>query len=233
MVKARILVVDDEESLAKLVAHNLAREGYEVITALDGREAREKIRLENPDLIILDLMLPGEDGLEICRRLREEKNQTPVLMLTARDDEIDRVLGLELGADDYVTKPFSVRELVARVKALLRRSVPAEKENTAILKAGDLSLHTASYEAFFDGQKLELTRKEFELLEMLMRNKGRVLKRDYLLQRLWDMDSNFVTRVLDVHISKLRDKLEKAGATSVRIQTVRGIGYRLEEDSHE
>lgn len=233
MVKARILVVDDEESLVKLVAHNLIREGCEVITALDGREAWEKIKLESPDLIILDLMLPGEDGLEICRRLRQEKNRTPVLMLTARDDEVDRVLGLELGADDYVTKPFSVRELIARVKALLRRSMPAEKEDPGILCAGELSLHAYNYEAYLNGKKLELTRKEFELLELLMRNKGRVLKRDYLLQCLWDMNSDSVTRVLDVHISKLRDKLENAGGISVRIQTVRGIGYRLEEDSHE
>lgn len=232
-MKARILVVDDEESLVKLVAHNLTREGYEVITALDGRQAWEKIRLEAPDLIILDLMLPGEDGLEICRHLREEKNQTPVLMLTARDDEIDRVLGLELGADDYVTKPFSVRELMARVKAVLRRSAPAEKEKSEVIKAGGLDLNTESYEAILNGQKLDLTRKEFELLELLMRNKGRVLKRDYLLKRLWDMDSDAATRVLDVNISKLRDKLEKAGESSVRIQTVRGIGYRLEEHCHE
>lgn len=232
-MRARILVVDDEEPLVRLIAHNLTREGYEVITAFDGNQAWDRIMLDFPDLIILDLMLPGRDGLEICRLLREERNRTPVLILTARDDEIDRVLGLEMGADDYVTKPFSVRELIARVKAILRRSMAMELEKADVMEAGGISLNPDSYEACLNGQKLELTPKEFKLLELLMRNKGRVLRRDYLLKRLWDIDSDSPTRVLDVHISKLRDKVESRPGSSVSILTIRGIGYKLEEHGND
>jgi two-component system alkaline phosphatase synthesis response regulator PhoP len=223
-----VLVVDDEESLVRLITHNLRREGYETIEALDGNEAWEKIRSENPDVILLDLMLPEKDGLEICQLMKEEKIFTPVIMLTAKDEEIDRILGLEMGADDYVTKPFSVRELMARVKAILRRRRPEPAPRSEVVEANDLVLKTDSYEAFRNGVKIDLTLREFELLEILVRNKGKVLKRDYLLNALWDYSDTTNTRVLDVHISKLRDKIEPNTGEPVYIKTVRGIGYKFE-----
>lgn len=233
-MKARVLVVDDEESLVKLITHNLNREGYDTLTASDGNEAWAIIKTEAPDLILLDLMLPGMDGLEICRQMREEKIHTPVIMLTAKGEEIDRVLGLEIGADDYVTKPFSVRELMARVKAMLRRRRSSEPvEKAEIVEAGDVILRTDSYEVFLKGKKVDLTLKEFELLDILVRNKGKVLKREYLLRSLWDYSDSSNTRVLDVHISKLREKIEQDTANPVYIKTVRGIGYKFEEKPHE
>jgi len=225
------MVVDDEEALVRLITYNLNKEGFTTIAAYEGNEAWELIINENPDLIILDLMLPGKDGLEICRDLRRDKIKTPIIMLTARDDEIDRVLGLELGADDYVTKPFSVRELTARVKAVLRRKSdkagpePADKE----MVVGSFVIKPEQYEIYFNGEVLELTLKEYELLELLIRNKGRVLKRDYLLQVLWDYADSVNTRVLDVHISKLREKIEKDSRDPKYIKTVRGLGYKFEE----
>ena len=227
-MKAKILVVDDEESLVRLISHNLRREGYETIEAFDGNEAWGKIVAENPDLVLLDLMLPGKDGMEICQLMREEKIFTPVIMLTAKDEEIDRVLGLEMGADDYVTKPFSVRELVARVKAILRRRRQESPPRPEVVEAGDLILKTDSYEVFRNGIKIDLTLKEYELLELLVRNKGKVLKRDYLLNALWDYNDTTNTRVLDVHISKLRDKIEPNSGDPRYIKTVRGIGYKFE-----
>jgi two-component system alkaline phosphatase synthesis response regulator PhoP len=231
-MKARILVVDDEESLVKLVTHNLQREGYATIAAFEGNEAWEKIHTEFPDLILLDLMLPGMDGLEICRRMRQEKIYTPIIMLTAKDEEIDRVLGLEIGADDYVTKPFSVRELLARIKAILRRGRAEPGDAPEEIEAGNLVIKPANYEVYFRGEKLDLTLKEFQLLEMLVRNRGRVLKRDYLLSTLWGYDESSRTRVLDVHISKLRDKIEPDSRNPVYIETIRGIGYKFEEPSN-
>jgi len=228
-VKARILVVDDEESLVRLITHNLQKEGYETIEALDGNRAWELINAEKPDLILLDLMLPGKDGLEICRLMREEKIYIPVIMLTARDEEIDRILGLEMGADDYVTKPFSVRELMARVKAVLRRRRPEPAPSRSeTLEVGDLVLNTATYEVFRNGVKIDLTLKELELLEILVRNRNRVLKRGYLLSALWNYNHTGNTRVLDVHISKLRDKIEPDSSNPRYIRTVRGIGYKFE-----
>jgi two-component system alkaline phosphatase synthesis response regulator PhoP len=228
-MKAKVMVVDDEESLVRLLTHNLQREGYDTVTAFDGLAAWDQIQAEAPDLILLDLMLPGIDGLEVCRLMRENKIHIPVIMLTAKDEEIDRVLGLEIGADDYVTKPFSVRELMARVKAILRRRRQESQETSETLKVGDLLLKPDSYEVFLKGEKIELTLKEFELLEMLVRNKGRVLKRDYLLRSLWDYNESTQTRVLDVHISKLRDKLESNSNEPIYIKTIRGIGYKFEE----
>jgi len=230
-MNGKIMVVDDEEALVRLITYNLNKEGFTTIAAYEGNEAWELIINENPDLIILDLMLPGKDGLEICRDLRRDKIKTPIIMLTARDDEIDRVLGLELGADDYVTKPFSVRELTARVKAVLRRKSdkagpePADKE----MVVGSFVIKPEQYEIYFNGEVLELTLKEYELLELLIRNKGRVLKRDYLLQVLWDYADSVNTRVLDVHISKLREKIEKDSRDPKYIKTVRGLGYKFEE----
>ncbi len=226
----KILVVDDEESLVRLIGYNLAKEGFTILAADDGNVAWQMIREEKPDLIVLDLMLPGKDGLEICRDLRREDNDTPILMLTAREEEIDKVLGLELGADDYMTKPFSVRELNARVKAILRRNRgmtrPAlESRETRV---GNFLIKADQYEIYHQGQRLDLTLKEYELLEVLLRNRDRVLKREYLLQLLWDHADGVNTRVLDVHISKLRDKIENDPKIPVYIKTVRGVGYKFE-----
>jgi two-component system alkaline phosphatase synthesis response regulator PhoP len=231
-MKAKILVVDDEESLVRLITYNLRREGYDTVEAFDGDQAWKMINSAHPDLILLDLMLPGKDGLEICQLMREEKIFIPVIMLTAKDEEIDRILGLEMGADDYVTKPFSVRELMARVKAILRGRQQDPLPRPVVVEAGDLVLRTDSFEVFRNGVKIDLTLKEFELLEILVRNQNKVLKRDYLLNTLWDYNATTNTRVLDVHISKLRDKIEPDTGQPVYIKTVRGIGYKFEGSSH-
>lgn len=231
-MNGKILIVDDEESLVRLISYNLAKEGFNILTSLDGNEAWQLIMNEKPDLLILDLMLPGKDGLEICRDLRKVNNNIPIIMLTARDEEIDKVLGLELGADDYMTKPFSVRELSARVKAILRRQIkvtapePVDKE----LVIGEFAIKPEKYEIYHKGAMLDLTLKEYELLELLLKNKDRVLKREYLLQVLWDYADGVNTRVLDVHISKLRDKIEADSKNPRYIKTVRGLGYKFEED---
>lgn len=231
---AKILVVDDEESLVRLITHNLEKEGHKTISASDGLRAWEQIKSDRPDLIILDLMLPGVDGLELCRRLMQAKISVPIIMLTARDDEIDKVVGLELGADDYVTKPFGVRELMARVKALLRRNqaVEVQPELTSI-NVGPLIIRLDSYEAILHDERLDLTLKEFELLALLVKNKGKVLKREYLLDTLWGYDVETGSRVLDVHISKVRDKVETDSKHPRFIKTVRGIGYKFEGDKYE
>lgn len=230
----RILVVDDEESILTLIEFNLQQAGFEVITAMDGETGLYKARVENPDLIILDLMLPQMDGMEVCKELRLQRFMTPILMLTAKDDEFDKVLGLELGADDYMTKPFSPREVVARVKAILRRSkmqdeqMPEVQDENSIRILG-LRVLPDCYEAYFEGKKLELTPKEFELLVYLARNKGRVLTRDQLLSAVWNYDFAGDTRIVDVHISHLRDKIEKNTKKPEYIKTIRGLGYKLEE----
>ncbi|MFD0768302.1 MULTISPECIES: winged helix-turn-helix domain-containing protein [Bacillus] len=230
----RILVVDDEEFILTLIEFNLQQAGFEVITAMDGETALHKAQTERPDLIILDLMLPKMDGMEVCKELRLQRIMTPILMLTAKDDEFDKVLGLELGADDYMTKPFSPREVVARVKAILRRTkindeqVPeVEDENSIIL--AELRILPDFYEAYFQGEKLELTPKEFELLVYLARHKSRVLTRDQLLSAVWNYDFAGDTRIVDVHISHLRDKIEKNTKKPAYIKTIRGLGYKLEE----
>jgi len=224
------MVVDDEEALVRLITYNLTKEGFVTVAAYDGNKVESLVVKEKPDLIILDLMLPGKNGMEICSDLRRQNINTPVIMLTALDDEIDRVLGLELGADDYVTKPFSVRELTARVKAVLRRNKPqAELEkNNGQLNFGSFVIDSEKYEIYHHDKLLDLTLKEFQLLELLIRNKGRVLKRDYLLEVLWDTPDSVTTRVLDVHISKLREKIEEDSRNPQYIKTVRGIGYRFE-----
>ncbi len=230
-IKGRIMVVDDEEKLNRLITYNLEKEGFATTSVLDGDNVMNLVRLQRPDLIILDLMLPGRDGLELCREMRKANIKTPIIMLTARDDEIDKVLGLELGADDYVTKPFSVRELIARVKAILRRNQQIEEgtELTQPVKVGSFAIYPERYEIYFKDKLLDLTLKEYELLEILLRNKGKVLKRDYLLQVLWDYADSVNTRVLDVHISKLRDKIEEDARNPRHIKTVRGLGYKFEE----
>jgi len=234
-MQGKIMVVDDEEALVRLVTYNLTKEGFMTVAAYDGNDVESLVSKEKPDLIILDLMLPGKNGMEICSDLRRQNINTPVIMLTARDDEIDRVLGLELGADDYVTKPFSVRELTARVKAVLRRNKPlSEPEDThKQLTIGSFVIDSEKYEIYHHDRLLDLTLKEYELLELLLRNKGRVLKRDYLLEVLWDSPDSVTTRVLDVHISKLREKIEEDSRNPQYIKTIRGIGYRFEVQAND
>ncbi|MGF9766279.1 two-component system response regulator PhoP [Bacillus albus] len=231
----RILVVDDEEFILTLIEFNLQQAGFEVITAMDGEMALQKATTERPDLIILDLMLPKMDGMEVCKELRLQRVMTPILMLTAKDDEFDKVLGLELGADDYMTKPFSPREVVARVKAILRRTKLQQEEQVTetsdeeSITIAELKILPEFYEAYFQERKLELTPKEFELLVYLAKNKSRVLTRDQLLSAVWNYDFAGDTRIVDVHISHLRDKIEKNTKKPTYIKTIRGLGYKLEE----
>ncbi|GLH64666.1 response regulator transcription factor [Parageobacillus sp. G301] len=226
----KVLVVDDEQSIVTLLTYNLEQAGFTVVTANDGEEAIEKVASEQPAFIILDLMLPKLDGVEVCKQLRQQKVMTPILMLTAKDDEFDKVLGLELGADDYMTKPFSPREVVARVKAILRRTQLSngEMETKDQIVIGDLKILPDSYEAYFRGERLELTPKEFELLVYLAKHKGRVLTRDQLLSSVWNYDFAGDTRIVDVHISHLREKIEQDTKKPIYIKTIRGLGYKLE-----
>lgn len=223
----RVLVVDDEESIVKLVQYNLQQAGYEVITTDNGLRAVQAVHSEKPDLIILDLMLPELDGMDVCKRLRQEGVTTPIIMLTAKDDEIDRILGLEMGADDYVTKPFSPRELIARVKAVLRRTGDEPSPAEGILQCGEIRVDLNKYEVTKRGKNIELTPREFELLHYLARNAGRVLSRDHLLDKVWGYEFAGDTRIVDVHISHLRDKLEVDAKNPALIKTVRGVGYKL------
>ncbi|MFO7248109.1 MAG: response regulator transcription factor [Bacillota bacterium] len=227
----KILVVDDEVPIVTLLQFNLEAAGYVVVTALDGQYGYELVKKERPDLIILDLMLPGMDGMEFCKRLRQENDHTPILMLTARDDELDKVLGLELGADDYLTKPFSPRELVARVKAILRRARQPARESAEVaerLAVGELVLYPEKREVYKGTEPVELTPKEFDLLCYLMRHRGRVMTRDQLLHAVWNYEYVGDSRIVDVHISHLREKIEDDTKRPVYIKTVRGIGYKLE-----
>jgi DNA-binding response OmpR family regulator len=233
-----ILVVDDEETIVEALQYNLAKEGYAVHGAGDGETALEIARREKPDLIILDLMLPGLSGLDVCRILRREMT-SPILMLTARDDEIDKVVGLEVGADDYVTKPFSMRELMARVRAMLRRSQMGAPASTGsaeglapalgCLVAGDLTIDLGRREVLLGERNLKLKPKEFELLAFLVRNRGQVLSRELILQRVWGYDFFGDTRTVDVHIRWLREKIETDPSRPVRIATVRPVGYRFQD----
>ncbi len=235
-MRKRILVVEDEVSIATLLQYNLNQAGYDVITANDGQDGLNKAISEKPDLILLDLMLPKLDGMEVCKELRMKKMNTPIIMLTAKDEEFDKVLGLELGADDYMTKPFSPREVMARVKAVLRRSKvieesqddePAVGEKTYHI--GRLNIYPDRFEAFLDDNLLEFTPKEFELLMYLIENKNRVLTRDQLLSAVWHYDFAGDTRIVDVHISHLRDQIEENSRKPKFIKTIRGLGYKFEE----
>ncbi|SOC44487.1 response regulator transcription factor [Salinicoccus kekensis] len=224
-----ILVVDDEPSIVTLLKFNLEQAGYNVLTAEDGRTGLDTAMNEKPDLMVLDLMLPGMDGMDVCKTLRQEKVNLPILMLTAKDDEFDKILGLELGADDYLTKPFSPREVVARVKAILRRSQSEDAEQSEqILKIGDLEIHLDRYDVYFKDRQLVLTPKEFELLLYLANHRGKVLSRDQLLNGVWDFQYDGDTRIVDVHISHLREKIEEDTKKPVYIRTIRGFGYKLE-----
>lgn len=223
-----VLVVEDEENLLAALRYNLEHDGHSVLTASDGAKGLETARTASPDLIILDVMLPGLDGLEICRILRRESD-APILMLTAKGEEIDRVVGLELGADDYVAKPFSMRELMARVRALMRR--PRSRSagpRGETLQAGPLMLDTEAHSARLGGAELRLKPREFDLLALFMRNPGRAFTRDQILERLWGHDYIGDVRTVDVHVRWLREKIEAEPSTPARIITIRGVGYRFE-----
>jgi DNA-binding response OmpR family regulator len=232
----KMLVVEDEPTLLETLRYNLKRQGYTVFTATDGRTAVQLAHEEQPDLILLDIMLPEMDGIEVCRVLRQEMS-VPILMLTARDEEIDKVVGLEVGADDYITKPFSMRELMARVKANLRRVRLTREEAADAAKAepdasrltfGDLVLDLGRREVLKAGKPVPLAPREFELLAFLAQNRGIVLSRDLILERVWGWDFAGGTRTVDVHIRGLREKIEDDPARPERIVTVRGAGYRFE-----
>jgi DNA-binding response OmpR family regulator len=237
-VPEKILIVEDELTLQETLAYNLKRQGYEVETAGDGLAALETARQMHPDLIILDIMLPGIDGFEVCRILRQEMN-TPMLMLTARDDEIDRVVGLEVGADDYMTKPFSMRELMARVKAMLRRvrmmreEASSSSESTTpppsqVIVLDNLTIDLIRREVRLAGEPLSIKPKEYELLLFLAQHRGQALSRELILDRVWGWQYVGDSRTVDVHIRWLREKIESAPGSPVRIVTVRGAGYRFE-----
>ena len=222
----RILVVEDEESFSDPLSYLLRREGYEVAVADDGPAALDEFDRNGADLVLLDLMLPGLPGTEVCRQLRARSN-VPVIMLTAKDSEIDKVVGLELGADDYVTKPFSHRELVARIRAVLRRG--QDNEPIAdVIEAGDVRMNVERHEVTLHGEPVRLALKEFELLEMFLRNPGRVLTRGQLIDRVWGSDYFGDTKTLDVHVKRLRAKLEADPANPKLFVTVRGLGYKLD-----
>lgn len=228
----RVLIVDDEESIVTLLKYNVEQAGFEVDTAFDGQLAFEKATATAYDLIVLDLMLPELDGLDLCKQLRQKHIETPILMLTAKDDEFDKVLGLELGADDYLTKPFSPKEVVARIRAILRRVNKEEAhDDLKQIKLADLRIFPEQYEAEIEGKLLAFTRKEFELLLYLAKNKGRVLSRDQLLSAVWNYDFVGDTRIVDVHVSHLREKIEPDTKHPSYIKTIRGLGYKMEEPS--
>ena len=221
-----ILVVDDEQTIREALAYNLEREGYRVVTATDGREALSEFRARRPDLVVLDLMLPELSGVEVCRIMRRE-SAVPILMLTAKDSELDKVVGLEVGADDYITKPFSLRELIARVRALLRRSdqqVEAE-ETPPVVDLGHVQADLAGHRLLRDGQPIPVKPKAFELLAFLLRHPGQVFTRDQLLENVWGYDYAGGTRTVDVHIHWLRSDVEEDPASPSLIHTVRGVGY--------
>ncbi|MEW6661126.1 MAG: winged helix-turn-helix domain-containing protein [Bacillota bacterium] len=231
----KVLVVDDEEPIVELIKFNLEKEGHQVLTAYDGNKALELAETQQPDVVILDVMLPGRDGFEVCRllRARDETAAIPIILLTAKGEEFDKVLGLELGADDYVTKPFSPRELTARVKARLRRrnseARPLPKELAGEIRAGALVMRPEHFQVLLHGESIDLTPKEFELLRHLMQSPGKVLKRDYLLDQVWGYDFAADTRTVDVHIRYLRQKIETDPANPKFIETVRGVGYRFRD----
>ncbi|WP_080874159.1 response regulator transcription factor [Oceanobacillus timonensis] len=225
----QILIVDDEQSIVTLLKYNIENAGFTTDVAYDGEEAYEKASANRYELIILDLMLPKLDGIEVCRKLRKNDTETPILMLTAKDEEIDKILGLELGADDYLTKPFSPKEVIARVKAIIRRSQRPEGDYFQALRIKDLTIYPERYEAEIKEELITFTRKEFELLYYLAKHKGKVISRDQLLSSVWDYDFVGDTRIVDVHVSHLRDKIEPDSKKPVYIKTVRGLGYKLEE----
>ncbi len=225
MSKGTILVIDDEKDLIELVRYNLEKEGYDVIAATDGASGLEVIRKHRPELVMLDLMMPGMDGLQVCQRLRADQRtaHTPVIMLTAKATESDRIVGLELGADDYVTKPFSPREVIARVKALLRRTAQ-QKETPHLIRTGDLTIDVNGHDVSYAGVRISLTATEFRILQFLAGRPGRVFSRDEIIDAALENDSAVFDRTIDVHITAIRKKMGKGGEL---IETVRGFGYKF------
>ena len=234
MSKERVLIIEDEPNIIELVSYNLEKEGWLVSKAQTGEEGWEKIQAEHPDIILLDLMLPGIDGMEICRRTRQNKltRDIPIIILTAKAEEADRVLGLESGADDYVTKPFSPRELIARIRAVLRRAdknfLEAEEKETLVL--GPIKMDLRQHKVMVRDNEIELTPKEFDLLHLLMSHPGRAFSREYLLENLWGYEFFGDTRTVDVHVRRLRQKIEDNPAQPYWLETVRGVGYRIREE---
>jgi two-component system OmpR family response regulator len=234
MASSKILIVEDDQTLLSVLQYNLVKEGYEVVAAIDGVQALEVARSKKPDLIVLDVMLPKLDGLEVCRILRREMT-VPILMLTAKTEEVDKVVGLELGADDYMTKPFSMRELLARIRAMMRRTEMMKQETIAVdkiapaaIKVGDLEVDFARHQVCRSGAVLDLSLKEFDLLAFLLRNRQRVFSREYLIEKVWGYDYAGDTRTVDVHIRWLRQKIEVDPAHPEHLLTVRGVGYKFE-----
>lgn len=223
----RILIVEDEASLSEPLAYLLGREGYETVVADDGLEAVAEFDRHGADLVLLDLMLPGMSGTEVCKELRS-RSTVPIIMLTAKDSEVDIVVGLELGADDYVTKPYSTRELLARIRAVLRRRVESDDLGAAVLEAGDIRMDLERHTVSVAGKETAMPLKEYELLELFLRNAGRVLTRGQLIDRVWGADYYGDTKTLDVHIKRIRSKIEKTPSDPQMLVTVRGLGYRLE-----
>lgn len=223
----KVLIIEDEPNIADTLAFLLRKEGFEVGTAVDGVTGLAAFEREGADIVLLDLMLPGMSGSDVCRAIRE-KSTVPIIMVTAKDDEIDKVVGLEIGADDYVTKPYASRELVARIRAVLRRHSTSEETTTSVLEVGSIRMDVERHTVTVDAKAVPLPLKEFELLELLMRNAGRVLTRGQLIDRIWG--SNYVGdgKTLDVHIKRIRSKIEYDPAVPVYLVTVRGLGYRLE-----
>ena len=223
-----IYIVEDDEDINELLVYNLKKEGFQVKPFLESKKALESLTSDFPDLILLDIMLPDIDGLEFCKRVKSDTklSKIPIIMLTAKSTEIDKIVGLELGADDYITKPFSFRELIARIKAVLRRAERCKEESSTVLKENDLKIYPDKFEIFISDKKVDLTKKEFQLLMALIKNKGKVLSREYLLENIWKDELNVFDRTIDVHIKKLRDKLERYGE---KIKTVRGVGYKWED----
>lgn len=233
----KVLIVDDEKPISDIISFSLKKEGYEIAVAYDGEAALEQFESEHPDLIILDLMLPKIDGLEVCRQIRKT-SQVPIIMLTAKDSEIDKVLGLELGADDYVTKPFSNRELTARVKANLRRNVveqvpEEEEEEPAEIVIGDLVIHEDAFMASKNGVEIDLTHREFELLHYLAKHSGQVMTREHLLQTVWSYDYFGDVRTVDVTVRRLREKIEETPSHPNILMTRRGVGYFVKKPNQE
>ncbi|MGY6497064.1 MAG: response regulator [Microcella sp.] len=223
----RILIVEDEASLSEPLSYLLTREGYETQVAADGNEALADFDRAGADLVLLDLMLPGIPGTEVCRELRQ-RSSVPIIMLTAKDSEVDIVVGLELGADDYVTKPYSTRELLARIRAVLRRRVDEEDIDDSVLEAGTVRMDVDRHQVMVDGREVAMPLKEFELLELLLRNAGRVLTRGQLIDRVWGADYFGDTKTLDVHVKRIRSKIESDPSNPRMLVTVRGLGYRFE-----
>lgn len=237
----KVLIVDDEQSILTLLAFNLEKEDYQVDTALDGLAGYEKALAHSYDFIILDLMLPSMGGMDICKKLRQEKVEAPIMMLTAKDDELEKIIGLELGADDYMTKPFSPREVLARMKAIMRRVSSKSKVEEALgvsedeekqeelIKVGDIKIDPSQYEVIVRGNKIDVTPKEFELLIYMIKRINRILSREQLLDAIWNFDYAGETRIVDVHISHLREKIEVETKNPAYIRTVRGFGYKFED----